>query len=211
MSCKTVHSCVALACVTLAAPAARAELREKVFGLEITLVMPRFESGSPTAFATTALGSRLSYAYGVTSEIYVVGRGTFWHISDAYIEGYRAPAAQGSTVVGELRFRGEGYRIETGAKWKFLDGYNLAPYLEAYGGLQWSTYRNVDLRNGGTSSAADVGDFAEGSATVAAGVSLDYRIANTLIVGASTHWTRVFDDLYRQDLTASLLVAYYWF
>jgi hypothetical protein len=206
-----MRSLILAGALLTAAPAARAELREKVCGLEFTLVMPRFESGSPTAFATTAFGSRLSYAYGVTSELYVVGRGTFWHISDSYIEGYRAPAAQGSTVVGELRFRGEGYRIETGAKWKFVDGHNLAPHLEAYGGFQWSTYRNVDMRNGGASASTDVGDFAEGSATISAGVSLEYRIANTLIAGASTFWTRVFDDLYRQDLTASLLIAYYWF
>lgn len=199
-----------LSTIAVAMPA-RSESLEHVVSLEGLMILPRLESRDDTAFIATSFGGRVSYAFGVTDDLYTLVRFSSW-IYDGAVDGVTESSPQGQ-YTGRLFFHGEGYRPEIGARWKALSGFNVAPYLEAYVGYQWTTFRDRDLRNRlGGSYGLNLNDFGRGSLTVAGGISGDIRLGNMVFLGLSGLWTKAFaDDFYRGDLTFSARLGYYWF
>ena len=203
---------VLIVCSAVAAPqAARAEYFEKVVSLEGLLVLPAFTSQSNTAFAAASFGPRLSVAFGIAQDVYLLGRFAAWFYNGV-VDGITETTTRG-TYTGRLWFSGEGFRPELGVRWRLLSGHDIAPYAEGYVGYQWSTFRNLDLRNaGGGSYGLTLGDFARGRATVAGGLSADIRLGNMVFLGISVLWTQLLrENLYRGDLSLGARAAFYWF
>jgi hypothetical protein len=102
-----------------------------------------------------------------------------------------------------------------------LGGYDLAPYLDILVGYQWTTYRDASVRygmsegDGAEPNASErnvaLDDFAEGSVTVSVGVSLDYRLADIVLLGMSAAFTHAFAGLYGREIAVSATASYIWF
>lgn len=204
------HIALRLVPLLLVSEAALAEQSEHFVGGEGVMLIPAHDPDNPTAFAQTAFGMRLSYACGLTDDLAVVTRGTSW-LHRVAIPGVTRHVASRAEATGTMRARGgEGYRGELGLRYNAYCGYNLAPYLELYGGYQWTTFRDASLQQAAESTTA-ISDFAEGSVIVSVGAAIEYRLADIVLLGLSVHGTRALSGIYGQDVTVSARVAYLWF
>ena len=196
--------------VAAAPGSARAEWFEHVGGGEALMVLPRLQADSATSFASTGFGGRVFYGFGVLHDIYAVARFSVW-THGGTVPGVTRSGDRG-TFTGDLAFHGEAYKGELGLKYKLISGFNLTPYVDVFGGWQWTTFRGQDLRNaGGGSFGLTMPDTGRGAFTAGAGVSLEYRLFNLVLVSASGLYSRVFDDSYRGDLAMGLNGAISWF
>jgi len=188
---------------------ARAEQREDVVGIGALMVLPRINTSSSTGFAAVGWGVQGFAAYGVLQDLYVEARFGLWdqggNMSNVTL------VVPSGTYRGNLFWTGEAYKAELGLRYKVFSGFNLAPYLEAYGGYQWTTFTGQDLRNAaGGSYGLPIGDVGQGAGTAGGGVALEYRLFNVVLLSASCLYTKVWNSLYAGDLTIGIAAAFTW-
>jgi hypothetical protein len=198
------------AALTAVASPAHAEWFENVGGGEALVVLPRLKAQSATSFASTGFGGRVFYGFGVLHDLYAVARFSVWS-HDGSLQGVTRTGDRG-TFTGTLAFHGEGYKGDLGLKYKIVSGFNLTPYVDAFAGYQWTTFRGQDLRNvGGGSFGLSLSDTGRGALTAGAGLSLEYRLFNLVLISASGLYSRVWDADYRGDLSLGVQAALSWF
>ncbi len=202
---------LAILLATLAVPGrAHAEAWENVSGGELLLVLPQLKANSPTSFASVGFGGRAFYGFGFADDFSALARFSFFTHSGSLPNVTRT--GDRGTFTGDLAFNGEAYRLELGLRWKAISGYNLAPYLEAYGGYQWTTFRNEDLRNSrGASFGLQLANEGRGAPVTAAGAALEYRLFNSFLISVSCLYARAWDATYRGDLDLGVSAALSWF
>jgi hypothetical protein len=93
-----------------------------------------------------------------------------------------------------------------------VGGYNLAPYVEAQIGYLWATYQSGTLQGASrTAPSVSIDDFAEGTMTASAGVALDYRLFNTLLVGVGLRYIYPLrGGIAQHYMAAPISVSFYW-
>ena len=187
-----------------------AEQDEIAIGLTGGLLLPDFDSTSPTAFALATWRVGLAVSYGVLDDLSVTGAFSFSTFSA------RAPGVHqtdyGLDYLGTLRFDCQIFHPEVGLRYKLFSGYNLAPYVEASVGYLWLQVRDPRLLNEDELIyAIGLGDFSRGAWTVSGGLALDYRLLETVFVGLEVRFTFALgDSLLRQAFELPLTVSYYW-
>lgn len=202
----TVFLAVLLLCST-----AFAETDEKIVGGSALIAMPQFQSQDKTAFQATTVGAHVFYQYGLFEDLYAIGQFSFWVIQNASTDYSFNDLTTERGYDGFLGFNGEGYHGELGARYKLYAGYNFAPYIEAYGGYLWTTFRNPDLKNeAGTSYGFDIESFGRGAFTVSGALGFDVRVWNLLMAGASVKYTMALDDVVKGTLSFPITLSYYW-
>lgn len=189
---------------------ARAEIGELRAGGGAIAVFPSLSPSEATQMASVGFGGRAVLGMGALHHrLRLLGRFSVWeHSGD--LSGFRH-ARSGDTLSGDLRYHGEGYRGELGLAWQAIGGYSLAPYLLAWVGYQWTTFRDQQLFAYGENFDVQLSDRGEASVTAGVGVSLEQRLFNTVVCSVSVDYARAFSRLYRYDLSVSLMSSYYWF
>jgi hypothetical protein len=99
-----------------------------------------------------------------------------------------------------------------GLQYKIYAGYNLAPYLEAAIGYVWCHYHESGFYNqDGLRYGIAVDDFSEEAVTLSVGLSVDYRLFESLFVGAGIHYIFIpGSHVFEHTIRIPLSVACYW-
>ncbi len=207
---RTIAVILVLGTLLVLPKAAQAEWYEHTAGGQALLVLPQMKATSATSFASTGFGAQAHYGFGILHDIYLVARFGAW-THDGVVPNVTKNSSRG-TFAGDLAFHGEGYRAELGLKYKVISGFNLTPYLDAFGGYQWTTFRGQDLRNAaGGSYGLSLSDTGRTAPTAGGGASLEYRLFNMMLVQGSAFYSRVWDEAYKADLSLGLSASFSWF
>lgn len=207
----SVRGLAACACVLFSCALANAEADEHVLGGSALITMPQFENEDATAFGVTTIGAQVSYQYGTTEDLYAVAQFSFWVIPNAATDYSHYDTATQRAYDGSLNFNGEGYHGEVGCRYKLYSGYNVAPYIEVYGGYLWSTFRDPNLRNeNNISFDFDMTSFGRGAFTAGGALGFDVRLWNVLLAGASVKYTMALDDVVKGAVSIPVTMSYYW-
>lgn len=190
---------------------ASAEMGEARFGASPIAVFPALSPEESTQAASVGFGGQLRAAVGLLHQrTYLIGRLSIWPHSGDLSQYRHHHAAQGS-IVGTLRYHGEGYRGEIGGAWEALPGYSLGVYVRALVGYQWTTYRDQRMVAAFGDEDITMGDRGEGSATAGFGVSIEQRLFDLVLLGVVVDYTRVLTGLYRHDITVGFTSSVSWF
>jgi len=188
-----------------------AEQDEIFVGLQCGLMLPAFSPTSATAFTLAAWTAGVYGSYGVLDDLSLVDSFSFFMFDgDATNYTYSEECLD---YKGTLRCSTRGYHPEIGLRYKVVSGYNLAPYFDASVGYAWNTFNDSRLFNeAGQEYDVHISDFAQGMFTVSAGISVDYRIENTIFVGLGLKFTYAFGsgNLLEHFFTVPVQVGYYW-
>ena len=206
------HNLLPVAFIVLLVPAsAFAEQGEFSVGVRGGLFFPGFEPQSPTAFdlATWSVGG--TFSYGLLDSLSLVASFDFATFSASAKD--QVFLSHNREIVGNLRFDSAYYHPEIGIRYKLYSGYSLAPYLEAHLGYLLAAYSDKSLTtDSGTNIGLELEDSAEGSLTFSVGLSADYRLFETFLLGLSFLYTKSLEDeLYDHDIQIPLSFSYYWF
>jgi opacity protein-like surface antigen len=195
----------------MAPSTARAEVGEARIGASPIAVFPALSPQESTQAASVGFGGRLHATVGLLHQrTYLVGRLSLWpHSGD--LSQYRHHDADQGSIVGTLRYHGEGYRGEVGCAWQAVSGYSLGVYLHALVGYQWTTYRDQKMVAAFGDEDVTMADRGEGSATGGFGVSVEQRLFDLVLVGVAVDYTRVLSGLYRHDITVGFTSSVAWF
>jgi hypothetical protein len=189
---------------------ADAEQDELTFGAEAGLMLPDYSPQSATAPTLATWTTGVLVSYGVLDDLSITTQFNF-SMFDATAGGYTT-TVDTLPYTGELKFSGRFYHPQVGARYKVLSGYNIAPYVEAGLGYAWTTiHAPVILDDEGRSFGLGLGDWGEGTWTVAAGLVVDYRISNLLFVGLTGRFVYALESgLLNHYTTVVLQAQYYW-
>ena len=197
---------IALMLILLSSGSALAERDEMTAGLMGGLALPGWSPSSSTAFTLATWHIGTFFEYGLLDNLYLTADFLFMTFAgDA--QNYKH-----NEYTGTLRSSVQVYQVEAGGKYKLYGGYNLAPYLLAKIGYNWSVVNSASLRDGdGNAYPCKISDFGQGGLTLTVGLSVDYRLLNMLFVGGGINFTYgPFNSLLKYYISVPVYVSYYW-
>ena len=202
--------CLSATFVVIFSSTAHAEKGELTSSVEGAVSLPSFDSGSPTAFDLAAWTLGGGFDYGVIHNLHLGLRFSYSRFNG--VAPRYATDVNGRLQEGQLSFAGQFFHPQATARVNLFPGYNLAPYLDLGVGFLWAIYRgNQLLDDQFRLITEDIEDFGEGSLTLEAGFSLNYRIYNRVTVGIGVRWMTVFNTIYSYSINVPFKFAYYWF
>lgn len=186
-----------LTCALLAATPAQASEKEWHVAFIGALELPGLASQSPTDFDLATWSTGLEATYGVTHWLQLGGRVVYSEV-DGAIEGYATRTEGGTTFIGTLFVDMSAWRTEALVHLHLARGFALQPYLTLGGGYTWTVYADPVLTVDGGSVPVDggSGDFADGSLTTSAALSVAWRALPFLEITIGAELSRYFDGLY---------------
>lgn len=186
-----------LTCVLLAAPPAGAVSSEWHLSLVGALELPGLASQSPTDFDLATWSTGVKATYGVAHWLHLGGRFTYSRV-DGVIEGYTTQTEGGTTFAGSLFVDMSAWRTEALVQLHFARGFAVQPYLTVGGGYAWTVYADpiLTVDGGSVPINRDARDFADGSLTASASLSLAWRALPFLEIAIGAELSRYFDGLY---------------
>ena len=199
-----------LALIAFSFPAS-AEQDELAVGAQGGLLLPAFSPTSPTAFTLATWTAGVYGTYGVLDDLSLTASFSFF-MFEGDAGGFKY-TEESLDYEGTLICTTLAYHPEIGVRYKVYSGYDLAPYVDASIGFAWTTFHNSKLFNeDGLEYDVNINDFGEAIFTVSAGISLDYRIENTIFIGLGFKFTYAIgdDNLLEHFFTMPLQVSYYW-
>lgn len=197
---------LALGC--LWAPPAYAIDSEWKISLIGALELPGLASQSPTDFDLATWATGVGASHGVLDWLHLGGRVVYSQVSGA-VQDYANTDANGTRFEGTLNVDMSAWRTEAVAQVRLLRGMAIEPQLTLAGGYTWTVYNNptLDVSGGQVDVAAGSEDFAEGTPTASAALSVDWRILPFLEVSAGAELSRYFDGLYESAIRFPITVT----
>lgn len=195
--------------VVASAARARAEEGEWSAGVTSGALFPAVASQDATAFRLTTWMLGGQARYGLVDDLDLT-----FHIGWAQFAGEtREEVTFGRPVEAVRVFAAQQFEVRAGARYKWLGGYDFAPYVEAGVGYQWTIYGAQDLRDPrtGQSFGLDVADVGQGGFTLTLGAAGDWRVFNLVFVGLAIRVTEIFGaERYQRFVTVPLELSVYW-
>ena len=191
--------------VSLAPRDARAEMREATVGVIGGALFPAFKSPVATTPLLVTWVAGVEALYGVTDDLSIRGAFSASRLRGR-LDNWTLP---NTTYQGTYLFEGAYYHPEVGVRYKAYAGYNLAPHLEADIGYLWAIYSNGIVR-ATDSAVVRSPDEAGGHFTITGGFALDYRLANTALVGVAIRYTRMLGGVSSGFFSLPVYLSYLW-
>ena len=202
--------CLALVCVLVFPPRALCEQDELTLGAEAGLLLPDYSPKAATAFTVATWTAGVVVSHGVLDDLSLTAQFNF-SLFSAMADDY-SKTVDGLEYEGSLDFSGRLYHPQIGARYKVFSGYNLAPYVEAALGYAWTTvHRPKIVNDAGQVYGLDLNDWGEGTVTVSGGLVVDYRVANTAMVGLTGRFVYALQNTLLNWYTIiGVQAQYYW-
>jgi len=189
---------------------ASAERDEVIAGLHGGAHFPGFRSQQSTDFLLATWTAGAWAEYGALDYLHLGGRFVYSRF-DA-LDGGRTTEVDGFDVTGDLRFALETWHAQFTARYTLLAGYGAAPRLHLAAGYVWQIVGDQRLDTADGSAEVDgLADEGRGALTVTAGLMVDYRLFDLVMLGVGLEYTRLIGDhAWRHAITAPLTVGVFW-
>lgn len=177
----TVTLCGALV-LTSSSGQVRAEEGEWGVVASGSLVAPGFTSLAATDFALVTWAAGLGAEYGLHSDVWLEGFGTFSRFSGEVDE---TRTFFGEPLSGRLQFVSSQVHLQVGLRWNLLPGFPVSPYVVGRTGFLFSAFDQLRFTNATGETFGGVPTPAEtyGQWTVSGGLLVDVRVVEFLLVG----------------------------
>jgi len=190
---------------------ASAERNEAIAGLYGGAHFPGFRSQDPTDFLLATWSAGAWAEYGLLDDVSVGGR--FVYSQFDALDGDRSAMVDGFPVTGDARFALETWHAQLMARYTLLAGYSFAPRLHLAAGYVWQIVgeQYLDTPDGSTAAETPLVDEGRGAFTLAAGVMVDYRIFDLVMLGVGVEYTRLLGDhAWRHAVSAPITLGVFW-